>query len=134
MTRRRLIKAFSFQEADRRALEASRARLHGILPGATESETVRLALHLLKVGPLELLKEAASHVVRMKTGRPPSVARLPIALTRCLEEDQRRRERVELLEVIHRLEKQDGEETKKQLAILYARLEMVPVITKRKSS
>jgi hypothetical protein len=126
MRRTRRVRTFSFQETDERALEAGRARLSRILPGATESETVRLALQLLKDASSAVLEQAAGRLIRLKTGRPPSLARLTTDLKRCVEEDEKRMERLQLLEEIHRLEQQGDQGTSEWLTLLYARLGMIP--------
>ena len=127
MKHSRHVRTFSFQEADDRALERSRARLSRVLPGATESETVRVALHLLAETPAAELETAARRLVRLKTGRPRSLTRLPVEVGRDVEEDEERIERLQLLEEIHRLEQLEGEGTSERLASLYSRLGMIPV-------
>jgi hypothetical protein len=117
-------KSFSFLEADDRALAAGRARLSRIIPGATESETVRLALRLLQEVSSEVIEKAAQRLTRTKAGRPRTLASVP--LDRSAKEDADRRERFELLEELFRLEKQESDETRERLRSLYAQLGMVP--------
>jgi hypothetical protein len=117
-------KSFSFLEADDRTLAAGRARLSRIIPGATESETVRLALRLLQEVSSEVIENAAQRLTRTKADRPRTLASVP--LDRSAKEDNDRWERFELLEELFRLEKQESDETRERLRSLYAQLGMVP--------
>jgi hypothetical protein len=122
--RGRRAKTFSFLEADDRALTAGRARLSRIIPRATESETVRLALSLLQDVSSEVIERAALRLKRTKAGRPRTLAGVPFDLS--AKEDADRQERFELLEELFRLEKQESDETRERLRSLYAQLGMVP--------
>jgi hypothetical protein len=131
MTRTRLVKTFSFQDRDARVLRTCQARLSRILPEVTESETVRLALHLLEKTPSAVLSTVAQEVARLKPGRPRSLTGLSLELKRLIEEDESRSERIQVLEEISSLEEQEG--MAERLATLYERLGMLPVLGRVKS-
>ena len=62
-------KTFSFHEADDWSLTVGRDRLSRIIPAATESETVRLALNILQDVSSEVIERAAQRLKRTN-GRP----------------------------------------------------------------
>jgi hypothetical protein len=125
MTSGRHVRSFSFQETDDRALAAGRARLSRIIPGVSESETVRLALQVLERAPWDLVEKAARRIKRCRLGRPRSVVMRGLSEKLTAQEDEARRERFELLEEVYRLEEENDDKSMERLETLYARLGMI---------
>lgn len=126
MSDRRHIRSFSFPARDLNLLRASQARARTVLPGATESEAVRLGLELMSDASQAELEKAAARLVRKKPGRPRTQRGISQGVRRSLEEDEARLKRLRLLDELTRMEEDPGSEDPERLTELYAELGMVP--------
>ncbi|MDZ4877017.1 MAG: hypothetical protein CLLPBCKN_006452 [Chroococcidiopsis cubana SAG 39.79] len=104
--RNRIVRSFSLR-ADNQALFArARERVKAHVPGANDSELIRLGLELLVLCPEALVGRVAGLLERVESGRPP-VHTPPVSAwegEKLLEEDEgERRRRLALFEELERL-------------------------------